>query len=134
MKMTSTPTMFYIKVTYPLGIQIPQQLLNDSFTDYLKLLEENLGVHFDFIQAKDTHLNIYCSSSFPIEWALQKRQNHSIEISGQNRNFKFKNYKRSFEDQLLENIESTLQDISEKVFSAFEVQIKTPIEIQWELI
>lgn len=91
-------------MTYRLKNDIPLDLLEHTYTEHLNILKKQLGLHVHLLNVYQTHTKLVCSLS----------------------NF--------YDEKDQVKLREALVEISHKVFSIFEPQIKTPIALQWELI
>lgn len=98
------PTFFYILMTYKLESDIPLDILEITYTEHLEILKKQLGLHIHLLQIRKDQAKLICSLA---DFYDEKDQ---------------------------QKLKAALVEVSHKVFSIFEPQIKTPIVLQWELI
>lgn len=84
-----TPTLFCISIHFQ-NLQISPELLNMACHDYVCLLNQRLGITFDFVRTSHNLIKLYCSCSYPPEEPKKTR------------------------------IEAELKEVLEKIFSLFE--------------
>jgi hypothetical protein len=100
----STPTFFYINIEYKVDLQIPAELLETAYRDNLQILYSKTNVRLHVAQIRSHSAKLICSSD------------------------------EDLDDKKQRDIQNFIQETSQRVFSLFEPQIKTPIVVQWEFI
>ncbi len=91
-------------MTYKMKNDIPVDLLESTYLDHFEILKKQLGLNVHSVEVHQTQTKLICSIA----------------------NF--------YDEKDQEKLREALIEISHKVFSIFEPQIKTPIVLQWELI
>lgn len=91
-------------MTYKLNEDIPLDLIKEAYPDHLEVLKKQLGIMIHLLEIQNTHTKIICS------------------------------LKDFYEEKDQKVLKEALVEVSHKVFSLFQPQIKTPIVLQWEFL
>lgn len=98
------PVFFYINIEVKIHGDIPIELLEGMFREQFKILQNRLRIRLHVFQMSKNTSKLICSSD---EGMDQERE------------------------LIVKNL---MLEISQRVFSIFEPEVETPIEIQWEYI
>lgn len=91
-------------MTYKISKDIPFDLVKEAYLDHIEILKPQLGLMIHLLEVHPTQVKLICSLKDFYEVKDQKK------------------------------LKEALIEVSHKVFSLFQPQIKTPIVLQWELI
>jgi hypothetical protein len=103
-KSFSSPSFFYINVEFNRVEEFPLELLERMYRDHFQIMYHRLNTRLHLVQINQSSVRLICSCD------------------------------EDFCEEKIDKVKDFIGEVSEKVFSNFDPEIKTPIGIQWELI